>query len=78
MGCSKEVISPAELSALLGTTENVLSFWRSVGRGPKAVHGVCLGDARRSVGYRVDDVEAWFNSAKPWTRQTALKGKLPD
>jgi predicted DNA-binding transcriptional regulator AlpA len=49
-----QILSPADLSALIGVDERTLAVWRAQRRGPDAVK---LG---RSVFYRRADIETWI------------------
>ena len=58
-----ELLTTAEVAALLRTPESTLRYWRWQGTGPQ---GVKVG---RRVLYRQDAVEAWIESLERTERR---------
>ena len=61
--------SPEQASAFLGTSQNMLHKWRSVGGGPR----FRKGDDGWSVHYLVVDIVEWLNVRRPWTQPSRQK-----
>lgn len=53
---ASELLKPAELAALLGTTVAVLANWRYMGTGPSFIK---MG--AKAVRYRRSDIESWLD-----------------
>ena len=52
-------LRPADVGRILGVTQNTLSQWRFVGRGPSYLKMSGAGQRSR-VRYRKNDVEKWI------------------
>jgi hypothetical protein len=57
-----DLLHPADVSRIIGTTEITLLRWRGTRKGPPYVN-----DGYR-VWYRAGDVARWLMDVKPWTR----------
>lgn len=51
----QEMLTPSEVSTVLGVSTRTLSRWRSAGRGPRAARY-----GHRTVRYLQTDVERWI------------------
>ena len=58
-----ELLTPAEVADLLGTTPGTLNNWRAIGRGPRFEKAVNGWDTR----YRVSSIVEYL-MGKPWTK----------
>lgn len=51
-----ELMTPSDVSQLLGISESSLAYWRQLRKGPKAAR---IG---KHLRYRRADVEAWLDA----------------
>ena len=61
--------SPEQAASFLGTSENMLHKWRSIGSGPRFRKAA---DGWR-VEYIVADIVEWLNVRRPWTQPSRQK-----
>ncbi|MDF1477756.1 DNA-binding protein [Leifsonia sp. H3M29-4] len=55
------LISPRQLTALLGVNMDTLKRWRQEGIGPAFIRP---GEEKGRVAYAIADVEAWINTRR--------------
>lgn len=64
-----DMAAPADLAAILGTTEATLAQWRKAGQGPKFFH---IG---KRVYYRMDDVAKFIDLYEPMFGGAKVEGQ---